>query len=164
MLPGRKPKPTHLKILSGNPGGRPLNVDEPVPEGELLAPPDWFTAGQKEVWRRTLENSPKGLLRSLDQELLTAFVVAADMHREATKKVKELGMLVRSPRSGVPVQNPYLPIINRQAEIMRKAASELGLPPTARSRVNFGGSSSAKTKNKFASNAARRTGTGGSSS
>ena len=26
---GRKPKPTALKVLEGNPGGRPLNLNEP---------------------------------------------------------------------------------------------------------------------------------------
>ncbi len=35
----RKPKPTYLKLITGNPGGRPLNVDEPEPEGDLRDPP-----------------------------------------------------------------------------------------------------------------------------
>lgn len=29
---GRRPKPTRLKVLTGNPGKRPLNMDEPRPE------------------------------------------------------------------------------------------------------------------------------------
>ena len=28
---GRKPKPTALKILEGNPGKRPINENEPIP-------------------------------------------------------------------------------------------------------------------------------------
>ena len=28
---GRKPKPTAVKVLEGNPGKRPLNMYEPVP-------------------------------------------------------------------------------------------------------------------------------------
>lgn len=33
---GRKPKPTALKVLEGNPGKRPLNDHEPIPpKGEL---------------------------------------------------------------------------------------------------------------------------------
>ena len=35
---GRKPKPTALKVLEGNPGKRPLNLYEPSPEGEM---PEW---------------------------------------------------------------------------------------------------------------------------
>ena len=30
---GRKPKPTALKLLEGNPGNRPLNIAEPRPTG-----------------------------------------------------------------------------------------------------------------------------------
>jgi hypothetical protein len=29
---GRKPKPTRLKLVAGNPGKRPLNPREPTPE------------------------------------------------------------------------------------------------------------------------------------
>lgn len=29
---GRKPKPTHIKAITGNPGKRKLNDDEPLPE------------------------------------------------------------------------------------------------------------------------------------
>lgn len=28
---GRKPKPTALKLLEGNPGKRPINANEPIP-------------------------------------------------------------------------------------------------------------------------------------
>ena len=33
---GRKPKPTALKVLEGNPGKRPLNDREPVPPLSLI--------------------------------------------------------------------------------------------------------------------------------
>ena len=29
---GRRPNPTRLKLLTGNPGKRPLNPDEPKPQ------------------------------------------------------------------------------------------------------------------------------------
>jgi hypothetical protein len=36
---GRKPKPSHLKLLDGNPGRRRLNPDEPEPlSGRQRAP------------------------------------------------------------------------------------------------------------------------------
>ena len=34
---GRKPKPTALKVLEGNPGKRPLNLFEPTPEGKMVS-------------------------------------------------------------------------------------------------------------------------------
>ena len=35
---GRKRKPTILKLIAGNPGRRPLNLDEPVPDGPIERP------------------------------------------------------------------------------------------------------------------------------
>ena len=31
-MKGRKPKPTRLKVISGNPGKRPINDSEPDPD------------------------------------------------------------------------------------------------------------------------------------
>ena len=39
---GRKPKPTALKVLEGNPGKRPLNDREPVPPKGTLKCPAWL--------------------------------------------------------------------------------------------------------------------------
>ena len=39
---GRKPKPTAMKILEGNPGKRPLNPFEPVPVKGDIKCPDWL--------------------------------------------------------------------------------------------------------------------------
>ena len=36
---GRKPTPTHLKLVRGNPGKRPLNASEPKPQLTLPSPP-----------------------------------------------------------------------------------------------------------------------------
>src|SRR5688572_21911457 len=52
---GRKPKPTWLKIMTGNPGKRPLNDAEPQPEGLLGEPPEWLTDAQKAAWRDAIE-------------------------------------------------------------------------------------------------------------
>lgn len=134
-----------------------MNEAEPIPEGDLFAPPAWMSDTQKEIWRHAIEHAPKGLLRNLDSQLLGTWVIAADLHREASMKLQQFGMLVKSPHAGVPVQSPYLPIINRQAEIMIRAASELGFTPTSRSRITLGGSAS-KESNKFSNNAARRNG------
>jgi hypothetical protein len=41
---GRKPKPTFLKVLDGNPGKRPLNDQEPRPPQGIPDRPDWLDA------------------------------------------------------------------------------------------------------------------------
>ena len=49
---GRKPKPTALKKLEGNPGKRPLNELEPLPQVTMLRCPNWLEPEAKKEWRR----------------------------------------------------------------------------------------------------------------
>lgn len=46
---GRKPTPTHLKLVKGNPGKRKINAKEPVPPGQVRRPA--FLEGRAaELW------------------------------------------------------------------------------------------------------------------
>jgi len=134
---GRKPVPTHLKRLHGNPGKRPINEHEPVPEGDLHAAPTWLSDSQREGWAYAVTKSPHGLLKHLDRSVLAIWVVAEDLHREAAEKISQYGLLTKSPNAGLPLQSPYLAILNKQAQIMLKAAAELGFTPSSRSRVQI---------------------------
>lgn len=147
--------PTVVKLLNQSQNLRTDIADEPHPPGALLAPPEAMTPEQQLLWRQAIDNAPKGLLRKLDAQMLSIWVVAASLHEEAAQQVAKFGMIVKSPTQGVPVQSPYLPIINRQAEIMLRAASELGFSPTSRSRITLAGGGN-KTTNKFSNNAARK--------
>lgn len=147
-MKGRKPTPTHLKLLAGNPGKRPINQSEPKPIGNLFDCPEWLTEDQKLGWAYAIAESPKGLLKRLDRSALTVWVVSEDLHRQATIAVAKFGLITKSPNEGIPMQNPYLAIINRQAGIMMKAAAELGFTPSSRSRVSIG--ESEESDNPFA--------------
>ena len=146
---GAKPKPTHLKLIEGNPGKRKLNRNEPKPQGDLCDAPDWLTEEQKAGWAYAISNAPAGLMKRLDRAALTAFVVAEDMHRQASVAVGKFGLITKSPSKGEPMQNPYLPIINRQAQIMLKAAAELGFTPSSRSRVEIVGGETEDPADRF---------------
>lgn len=150
-MKGRKPKPSKLKILAGNPGKRKLNKNEPIPSGNLNSPPEWMSKEQKESWETAICHAPPGLLKKLDGSALAVFIVAEDLHRQACEAVQKFGMITKSPVKGDPVQNPYLPIINKQAQIMMKAAAELGFTPSSRSRVTLGADEG--KPNKFSNNA-----------
>jgi len=132
---GRKPTPSHLKQLMGNPGKRALNKREPVPEGDLHEAPKWMSDSQREGWGYAITNSPHGLLKKLDRSVLAIWIVAEDLHREAAEKVTQYGLLTKSPNAGIPLQSPYLAILNKQAQIMLKAGAELGFTPSSRTRV-----------------------------
>lgn len=133
-MPGPPKKPTALKLVAGNPGKRALNKREPKPRGNLYDAPDWLTDQQKVGWQYAIDTAPFGLLKRVDRSTLVAWVVAEDLHRQAVEKLNGGAMLIKTP-NGMPVQSPYLSIINKQAAIMLKAASEMGFTPASRSRV-----------------------------
>ena len=94
-----------------------------------------MTGNQKTGWTYAIENTPRGLLKMLDRSVLVAWVVAEDLHRNATAMVEKFGLLTKAPNTGLPIRSPYLPIVNKQAQIMLKAAEQLGFSPASRSRV-----------------------------
>lgn len=135
MIRGRKPKPSYLRVLEGHKSNSAPREQEPEPSGDLAAPPHWLNERQKEIWRYALQQAPPGLLKLLDASIFTTWVVASDMHAEAVQKVNKLGQMVKSPVSKTPMQNPYVGIMNKQATLMMKAASEMGFTPSSRTRV-----------------------------
>jgi P27 family predicted phage terminase small subunit len=133
---GRKPIPTALKLITGNPGKRAINAHEPEPRSDLTQAPDWLTDRQRATWTDVIGLAPPGLLKDIDASVFTVWVVAYDLYQEASDKVSRTGMLIKAPNTGVPMQSPYLAIVNKQAQIMMKAAAEMGFTPASRSRVS----------------------------
>jgi P27 family predicted phage terminase small subunit len=133
---GRRPKPTRLKVLTGNPGKRPLNENEPRPEVVIPDCPAELGPVAKREWARLVGDLAKlKLLTSLDRAALAAYCGAYAMWAEATEAIQKYGTMIKSP-SGYPVQSPYVAIANRQAEIMMRIASEFGFTPASRSRIS----------------------------
>ena len=54
MLKGRKPMPTQLKVIMGNPGRRPLPKNEPYPGGVPIRPAWLRDARACELWDEIL--------------------------------------------------------------------------------------------------------------
>lgn len=134
---GRRPKPTRLKVLTGNPGRRPLNVNEPKPEPAIPdCPPELGQVAQKEWQRLVGELSALRILTNLDRAALAAYCGAYALWAEATENIQKFGTMVKSP-SGYPIQSPYVAIANRQAEIMMRIASEFGFTPASRGRISI---------------------------
>ena len=75
-----------------------------------------------------------GLLTKVDIPALEAYCVAYGRWVEAEKKVKELGVVVKTT-NGNPIQNPYLSAANKAMKQMRQWMSEFGLTPASRTRV-----------------------------
>ena len=138
-MTGRKAKPASLKILrmTAKKADRLVARQLETP-GDLKDAPDWFTPAQRGDWDYAIANAPRDVLRKIDKAVLAAFIVAADVHRQASMALQSTALLVKTPAAQLLMQNPYLPIINRQMLLMIRAAAELGFTPCSRARIESG--------------------------
>ena len=89
---------------------------ETIVEGELGDPPDLMSDSQKAVWRELIEVAPPGLLKKSDVGIAKVWVIACDTFNRASAKLVKTNMLYVPPNSPVPIQSPYLTIINKQGD------------------------------------------------
>src|SRR4051794_36404854 len=116
---GRKRTPTSLKLLTGNPGKRPFNADEPKPAPRLPNAPTHLNDAAKKEWRRSGPFLLQvGLMSDLDRAAFAAYCTAYGRWVEAEEALKTYGVMLKSP-NGFPVQSPYLAVANRALEQMR---------------------------------------------
>lgn len=132
---GRKRKPSSLKLVQGTYRKDRAIPNEPMPKGDLMESPSHLNDEQREVWEYAIANAPKGLLKRLDRSVLEVWVRAYVFYREAADKVLVAGQVIKTP-NGYPVMNPYMANMNKQAQIMLKAASEMGFTPASRTRIS----------------------------
>jgi len=71
---GRRPKPTRLKVLTGNPGKRPMNTNEPKPEPTVPECPNELGPVARAEWDRLAAELGKlKILTALDRAALAAY-------------------------------------------------------------------------------------------
>lgn len=114
---GRKPKPTHLKIVTGNPHQHKLNDREPEPAGPLGDPPEDWPADYKAMWHEIVESAPNGVLTASDHILIETAVRLMSMMR---------------------CERTFTASVASQ---LRTCLNEMGMTPAARSRLTTGSGS-----------------------
>lgn len=134
-MQGRKPKPTALKLLEGNPGKRALNRAEPKPRVVLPKPPEHLSDDEKNKWKLTVrELHPLGLMTAIDKDALAMYCTIYVRWIKAEKMVRDKGEIIKTAAGNI-IQNPYLSIANRALEQLNKLGAEFGMTPSSRSRV-----------------------------
>lgn len=132
---GRKPKPTALKVLEGNPGKRPLNANEPMPEKKAPKCPTWLEPEAKKEWRRMAKVLEElGILTDIDASAFAGYCQAYARWKEAEEFLSKHGTIFKTP-SGYIQQVPQVSIAQTYLKIMKEFCSEFGLTPSARSRI-----------------------------
>lgn len=142
MQVGRPPKPTHLKVMMGNPGRHPLNKNEAKPTAKIPPCPKHLGEEAKKEWRRMAKKLLSlGLFTEIDGTALAAYCQLYERWAEAEQKVRQFGMIVQVGKGkengkGYPIVTPYLQVATKALEQMRVFLTEFGLTPASRSRIH----------------------------
>ncbi|MGE5553308.1 MAG: phage terminase small subunit P27 family [Betaproteobacteria bacterium] len=133
---GRKPKPSHLKVIAGNPGKRAVNEEEPKPQPVPPKCPSWLPPAGKRKWKELAPKLDKlGLLTEVDGEAFAMLCLHWANGIEAAKILRRDGLLVTRKRGGV-VKNPANQILRENSAAFRAYAALFGLSPADRGRIH----------------------------
>jgi len=131
MKPGRKPTPTNLKLLRGNPGRRPMNAAEPEADSSEPSCPSWLDKEAKAEWKRVVA-SLRGmrLLSKTDRAALAGFCQQWSLFVKTSKllsDLKELASMQEAKRVASINSDAY--------KNYTRICCEFGLTPSARTRL-----------------------------
>ena len=130
--------PTNVKRLRGTLRKHRTLKNEPNPPSGNSVPraPDRLKGVQaRAMWRiYAADLWHLGLLPRVSRTALFRFCVAWQFYCDALEKAELHGSVVPT-KSGNLIINPYLAVVNRQAEIMRTLEQEFGMTPSSKTRV-----------------------------
>lgn len=140
---GRKQKPTALKKLEGNPGRRPLPVDEPIaPPGAPEMPPNLSKEAQKLWPKKVKELMEIGVLSPVHGELLAMLCEAIVDEIAAKLQIRKEGAIIDTPFGQK--AHPAVKLRRDAAHLIAKIAVEFGMTPSSATRATKAGAGSKK--------------------
>lgn len=155
-MKGRKPIPTKLKVLTGNPGKQKLNEGVPQPDPGVPEMPPCLDEYARAEWEDKAPGlAALGVLTPLDSATLTAYCMSWSLFLHACDAISRLvdaaggeheAGMVEQTKNGNTIQNVLIGIRNKAAADCVKYAGELCMTPVGRERVSVGAS---KGKGKF---------------
>lgn len=130
--PGRKPKPTELKRLAGNPGKRPLPSRDRQPEpADLKAPKGHLPREGWELWRDLAPRLSKlGLFGELDRQAFEMLCIHYAYAYKAEKVLRREGILAKGSM-GQPVKHPSHQVLMDHSKMLLRYATEFGMTPSS---------------------------------
>ena len=135
---GRKPKPTKLKILEGNPGKRPLNKNEPNPTPVAPNIPSWLHREAKREWRRIAPELERiKILTRIDRAVFTIYCDSWAEFWEMNNFLKKEGSYTYETPAGHVLLLPHVGIRNTAKNMILKTCAEFGMTPSSRSRLEL---------------------------
>lgn len=136
---GRKPKPTALKVLQGNPGKRPLNKREPKPPAGMPKCPTWLDGMARAAW---LELAPlleqTKVVTESDRKALELLCDAYSEYRRTREIVRKQGATYEALTEGGSIMirpRPEVTMAQDAWKRVRAMLQEFGLTPSSRSKI-----------------------------
>jgi P27 family predicted phage terminase small subunit len=143
MTAGRKPKPTALKLIQGTYRRDRANANEPKLKAMIPPCPKFLQGEARETYRKVSKKLARiGLMTEIDEMAFAMLCQSWAEYLEASEKLRETGMLVKSP-NGFPMMDPYLVIANAAVKKIRALLTEFGMSPSSRCRITAAGTASA---------------------
>ena len=142
---GRKPKPTEVHELNGNPSKLDLtkrHATEPHPDASIPSCPDWLDGIGRTEWRRICPELAKlGLMTKIDRTALAGYCAAYSRWVRAEKALipqdKESNGLTHGKTKRAAM--PEVKIAEAALNQVRQFCAEFGLTPSSRSRMAIPG-------------------------
>lgn len=140
---GRRPKPTNLKVIQGNPGRRPLNPREPKPPAGAGEPPGHLSAAARQFWPGMAQRlEGMGVLTDADtyalERLAECYAEIIDLQRV----IDEEGRTYQTTTYGkegdsntMHRQRPEVAMLSDADRRFKGYLVEFGLTPAARCKV-----------------------------
>ncbi len=136
-MAGRKPLPTHLKLVKGTARPHRLNKDEPKPTVAQPEAPAHLDERAKAKFVAMAEMLARhGVMTELDAGALARYAVVWCRWVDAEAEIKRRGPVVKTEGGNV-IQNPFLAVANKCLLQMAQLESEFGLTPSSRSRIRM---------------------------
>jgi P27 family predicted phage terminase small subunit len=146
MPRGRRPLPTAIKKLRGNPGKRALNLSEPTPPKQRPEKMAGLTGEAAAEWDRIVPDLEiMGVLTRVDRAALGAYCFCYARWFAAEKEVESRGILIDEPitdKEGNEIgtrtkKNPACIEVAMALKLMKSFLVEFGLTPASRARIHI---------------------------
>lgn len=143
MATGRKPKPTALKLLTGNPGKRAINKNEPAASKSKPRPPSWLNGRAKSIFRLLVKRlDGMGYASASHTEALALAAWRLEQVEACGKLLNENGLTYETKNQRNATVVKPRPEVAMQGEAARHAQSllaEFGLTPSSATRIQVPG-------------------------
>lgn len=132
----RPTKPTNLKIVTGNPGKRALNKQEPDPDYlNDLSAPSFLSESGAEIWNEIAPVLRRSrLLTIVDVPILSMMCESLAEYRRATNYCKN-DPLDHSEKTGGDVLSQWKIVQSMSLKQVMLIAREFGMTPAARTKI-----------------------------